>query len=131
MKQKPIFNRWQTIANDYIFVLAIFLAESVKFYAFFFVPRCDICIKNSNGYSAVLNHGFNLFGQLKYILLTEKAWTDLNSIPEDSLKMSEIPLLGNSGADYCRYRRILLSGLDFSCHTSIDFWKCTEHTIAI
>ena len=131
MKQKPIFDRGQTIANDYIFVFPIFLSESVKFYAFFFVPRCYIRIKYCNSYSAVLNHGFYLFGQLKYILLTEKAWTNLNSISEDSLKMGEIPLLRDSGADYCRYRRILLSGLDFSCHTSIDFWKCSEHAIAI
>ena len=47
--------------------------------------------KNNNGYSAVLNQGFYLFGQLEYILLTEKAWTHLNSISEDSLKMGEIP----------------------------------------
>ena len=102
MKQKPIFDRWQTVANDYILVFPIFLSESVKLYAFFFVPRCYICIKYSNSYSTVLNQGFYLFGQLEYILLTEKAWTHLNSIPEDSLKMSKIPLLGNSGTDYCR-----------------------------
>ena len=91
MKQKPIFDRWQTVANDYILVFPIFLSESVKLYAFFFVPRCYICIKYCNGYSAILNHGFYLFGQLEYILLTEKAWTHLNSISEDSLKMGEIP----------------------------------------